>query len=254
VSQGFNRSDARIVVQYASKCGTPILVITAAQAAEYTQLSFEPTAQDERLFCRPVGAITGYVVAARLAHELCSQPFPSISLFLDALRDGLTFGELQKASAIASLNEAETVIVLASGAAQPAAHNVALALREGANKNAVFYEIEYYAHGQYAPHLNAFKKGHAISYVVVSNEQDPVSEAAVQRITPLLTNVGASVMWVSSTRTKPEAVVDILAKGASLVERLLLNSSYDMNSPVGKEENRSFHEVDETFYERCKQR
>jgi hypothetical protein len=250
VSQGYNRADARIVLEFARRHGVQVVLLSAIQTRPdgiAGFLRFSPAYEDERIFCRPVGVITSTMVAAMLARKTLGLPtdlFSSSSLIADI--DQHSLGVLNEASQL--VRDSEHVVVLGSGLIAPACGNIALSLREGAGLQAEHFEIEFYAHGQYAAHLRRWSAGAKLTYLLCVNTEDPVSLRAANRIAPLLASLKVPHIRVETTGSSEIANVKLLRIGSKIVEYLLQRSGYDMNNPVGKEENRGFQEVATDYY------
>lgn len=247
VSQGFNRSDGLIVTHFAQEITKAKFILVTANTSDDIncdgKLLFSPPAEKERIFCRPAGVITSFALLTKLAHTALGLPFSNQKCI-----DAVTTGSVEQDLA-SDIHSAEIIIVLASGSLLPAAANIALALREGLGKVSNFFEIEYYAHGQYAPHTKRFSEGAGVHYMLMSTSVDSISEKAVARILPFLTTVGLPYThWEESLET-PYASIKLLRQGGLLVEKVLSLSGYDMNNPLGKEENRGFQLVSANFYQ-----
>jgi fructoselysine-6-P-deglycase FrlB-like protein len=252
VSQGFNRADSAIVMQAARAKGAKTIVLSAYQGdiSADAVIRFTPTAEEERLFCRPCGAITSFIAGAITAarclrgdvnlQELRS----SLNTESQVWRSGKDHRQVAKL-----LNSASLVIVLGSGSLLPALHNTALALREGAGLVSEFYEIEYYAHGQYAPHYRHQDHGGSVVYLLGEASADPISMRSVERIMPLLEKTGATHEVFRTSGDLVSGMVAHLSVANQLVYGAIVESGYDMNTPRGKEENRGFQLVGASYYE-----
>jgi D-arabinose 5-phosphate isomerase GutQ len=249
VSQGYNRSDALIVAGFVRNKGAQLVVLTASNASIDAEavLRFTPTAEEERLFCRPCGAVTSYLLGAALVEACCGEEMPPHAAIEKAIRDARSRDLSDVAQ---SVHAASLVIVLGSGRLMPALHNVALSLREGAAKVAEFYEIEYYAHGQYAPHFKHREAGGRVVYLLPYSEADGVSAKAVERISPLFERTASTYYRLPLVGDSITAAVGLLVLANNVVGRVIAHSGYDMNSPTGKEENRGFQLVPADYYER----
>lgn len=253
VSQGFNRSDAAIVMHTARQSGAAIVVLTANQMpiTAGAVIRFVPLADQERLFCRPCGGITSFIAGALLSAICLKQPISSEDLIhataVSSLPEWRSRHTLPQISNL--VHQASLVIVLGSGHLQPGLHHLALSLREGAGKVAEFYEIEYYAHGQYAPHFRHHDNGGRVVYLLAEAVEDRVSKRAVERILPLLESTKASYEIASLSGAVPVALLSLLAASNQIVREVILQNNYDMNHPRGKEENRGFQLVEATYYE-----
>jgi len=252
VSQGYNRSDSAIATRTARLKGVRTIVLSAYQGQIEADavIRFTPTAEEERLFCRPCGAITSFVTGAILAAR-CLQR----EVHLEELRNGLHTESLLWRSGKSHkqvaklLNSASLVIVLGSGSLLPVLHNTALSLREGAGLVAEFFEIEYYAHGQYAPHYRHHDSGGRVVYLLGEASADPISTRSVERILPLMEKTGALHEVFTAQGGAIAAMVSILSVVNQLVYSAIVESKYDMNNPRGKEENRGFQLVGASYYE-----
>ena len=253
VSQGFNRSDSAIVVHTAHTRGASLVVITANPTPKTADavLYFLPRAEEERLFCRPCGGISSLVVGELLL-AACLKKSISVGDIVRAADTGSlpawrSGHSLRKVSEL--IDRASLVIVLGSGDLQPALHHLALSLREGAGKVAEFYEIEYYAHGQYAPHFRHQDAGGMVVYLLAEASEDRVSSRSLERILPLLASTNSTYEIASFAGPVSLALVSLLAASNHLVHQVILRNEYDMNHPRGKEENRGFQLVSEKYYE-----
>jgi fructoselysine-6-P-deglycase FrlB-like protein len=237
VSQGCNRSDAKLILNHAQAARCGLGLITAAEIPDIPLLKFYPTSEEEKLFCRPVGVMTSYLQAVMLGAEVVKQKSPTPIFSRPAPQEDI----------VKAINDAETVVVLSSGLLSASAANVALALREGAGKKSFFFDIENFGHGQYVPFL---KENAHTFFLLFSAKEDTFTTQSVKRILPLFQKTSTAHHALEiDTPSVLMAGLSVLFFGGSLIHQLNDITGYDMNNPKGKEENRPFHEVDLTYYE-----
>ena len=245
VSQGFNRSDGIIVGDFTAQKGADLLLATANRddnVDAIVKLFFSPTAAEERLFCRPAGVITSYALLAKLAHSITGETFDN-----DKCLSAISSATIDEQTSNSAYN-ADITIVLSSGLMLGSASNIALSLREGAGKVASAFEIEYYAHGQYAPHTKLIQQDKTVNYILISSDSDKVSSRAVDRILPLIKELNTPYTLWHHSSNPTYAGLTVLRQGGLLVQDVLSKSNYDMNHPLGMEENRGFHLVAANYY------
>ena len=255
VSQGFNRSDALIIQQVAEKAGAALILITAADVkleGRSAVIKIVPNSLDERIFSRPCGVITSFAATQMLIDNICEKTFSEQAYFAALSQAAEVYERLISNNLPEKIAEASHIVVLGSGLIKPAVENLALCLREGAAKIAEFYEIEYYGHGQYVPHLSVEQQGKKILYLIVRAKDEIISSRAVDRISQLVKETKLNSVLIEVGGTPEEANVAILRIGGLLVGDLILASGYDMNSPPGKEENRDFHTVPPDYYDNAR--
>lgn len=234
-TQGFNRGDSILITKKILKEGAQLAIFTSnkeSKDVEKANCVFYFSPFPEKLFCRPVGVITGIEALAKVL-----MPDFSINQSLEAYKTGAALRPLL-------FEEQYKYVVLSSGWGNPIGFNFALALREGCGLDAVFYDIETYAHGLYVSDQIWKSKGNSLKYLIIDTEDSTHSRQAVERIMPFIKSTQSEHEIFSSKYKLPYAYFELLARLSNSVYSSNEKNMYDMNHPPSKENNRYYHNED----------
>jgi hypothetical protein len=248
VSQGWNRSDACRVTNKILSSSASLVVVTGRsehseehlysvreREAEQRLFLMQIEPKIEKLFCRPVSPITSFAHLGRVLEGLTDDR-NIVSSMCDTIgrmsRNYVPIPYLKKIP--------DKLVFLGSGGLYGAAQGLALMMREGAGIDSEAHECEAYGHGFYVPHQYQCQKvPGSIKFVILSNSENAEGPA---RILPLLRDTKSDYQeWTSSENTFVAFVQHVIT-GSKLVLNLNERTCFDMNTPPGLEENRTFHE------------
>lgn len=239
ISQGWNRADAALLTHKLQRSPAHLIVLTghperltnyAANVSNVTLVPIFPTI--EKIFCRPASVVTGYIKIAQILEGLTGVITPG-EQWQAAYKNGFEM-------TASDINKDMQYVVMASGLLLCAGSNIALSLREGAGRYGVLHEVEDYGHGIYVPdqmHRDNTR------YILLTNEDDPHSIAALGRIMPMLSDTKSNYEIWNSKSGSLVGNVELMGRIAKTVLTSIRNDNWDMNNPPGMEENRPFHEV-----------
>lgn len=236
-TQGFNRGDSILITKKIKRDGAVLIIFTANRESAFikeAELAFFFSPFPEKLFCRPVGVMTGIEAVAKVI-----LPDFFIDEAINACKNESNIKPIL-------FEEKCKYIVLSSGLGNPIGFNFALALREGCGIDAVFYDIETYGHGMYVSDQVYKSKGNYLKYLIIDIEMDSHSHKAVERILPFVKDTYSLYEIISSKNEVPYAYFDLLSQLSQSIYFSNEKNNYDMNNPPGKEENRYYH-IEETY-------
>lgn len=226
ISHGMNRADALIIYENA-KVRSNVIVISGNDDYNYsenTSTVIVPPSK-EKIFCRPISPVTTFIAICQLFGIDIERYNP----------------DTKRAKLLADWIDGKKQIILVYTAGSEIAANLwGTVLREGAGLNVLTKDIENYSHGYYG--VDTAKLDNRQFIILTSGSKEDQRDFNRAKNLYNLPGLQKVVYNDKEYTDYYNSNFKLICEVPFVIENVIMRTGYDMNNPIGKDENRGYHE------------
>lgn len=226
ISHGMNRADALIIYENTKKLASTI-VISGNSDYKYSDNTLEIIVppRKEKIFCRPISPITTFIAICQI-----------FDIDLEEYKP-----DTQRAKLLADwIDSKKQTILVYTADTEIAATLWGIVLREGAGLNVLTKDIENYSHGYYG--VDTAKLNHRQFIILTSDSKEDQRDFNRAKNLYSLPGLEKMVYKADNYTDYYNTNFKFICEVPLVVKDVIMRTEYDMNNPIGKDENREYHE------------
>lgn len=210
-------------------CNTILLTGKKEPEINKSTLLINIPPENEKIFCRPISPITT-ILTIRLLLKL---PIPNEVKNINNLNEITDWIDPKK-----------QVIILFSADVSFGAELWGIVLREGAGLNVLTKDIENYSHGYYGVDTADLTNR---QFIIITSDSE-LDKKDYDRANGLYDIDNFNKKIIRLNKDNLTANLELFKSIPEIIRSIIVKTNYDMNHPLGMENNRKYHEYDRYRY------